>query len=401
MAEPETSGTAAAELLARLYGKTHFPALQRHYGGDPAIEGKTEWLIYRALADFLDRNPLERHRVADELRAEVKVSADYLTNALTTDGWLSHVYPQGSYAIDTHLRAARDHDLDIHFCDYAVLDTYRSDVASLARFSQRVEHATFYMFVAIDGQVERSHWHKPRTRQTKAPKSWYGALARHSFSKWECTRELLTKHWAISEPGEALYRTAFWSLCELTPADTQLKHLFEQDRFRACRELVRHVDVYADQLQLATGLAEDLAKSEGHAINNEDATRLETIQRELLEQAGDALTLTQAAERLGMTRQGLHKKIKTGAALGLMIGDTFVVPVAQFVDGDSGTAVVAHLRDVLSLFTTSGAGTWSALQYLIEPDPALSGRIPLDQLKAGETKAVIAAARAFLGLDEG
>ena len=130
-------------------------------------------------------------------------------------------------------------------------------------------------------------------------------------------------------------------------------------------------------------------------------TRLVAIQQTLLEKAGDQLSLAEAAERLGTTRQAIYKKIRTGAALGLMIGDTLVLPTAQLVESGSGITVVAHLRDVLSLFTESGAGEWSALQYLIEPDPALSGTVPLDRLKAGDVEIVVASARAYLGLDEG
>lgn len=136
-------------------------------------------------------------------------------------------------------------------------------------------------------------------------------------------------------------------------------------------------------------------------VHTEDEARRDAIQTALLERAGERLTLTEAAERLKITRQALHKKIKGDAALGLMIGETFVVPSAQFVTGDSGTRVVAHLKDVLTLFSKSGAGGWSALQYLIEPDPALGGAVPLDLLKIGDVATVVASARGYLGLDEG
>lgn len=306
---------------------------------------------------------------------------------------------QGSHAYATHLRPLTQDVQVANHCDFDLLEAHRSDVASLARFSQRVDHATWYLCVAIDTQVESSVWHTPGVKIRRAAKSWHSALANQCFARWRTTRNLLVHDWIVPDSSEPLYRTAFWSLCELTPADSQLKLLFEQDRLRACRELVKHVDAYADQLALATDLAETMAADVGEADNPQ--ARLDTIQRALLDKAGARLSLTEAAEQLGITRQALHKKIKTGAALGLMIGDTFVLPAAQLVEGKSGTVVVAHLRDVLSLFTEAGAGDWSALQYLIEPDPALGGTVPLDRLKVGDAKAVVASARAYLGLDEG
>ncbi len=132
----------------------------------------------------------------------------------------------------------------------------------------------------------------------------------------------------------------------------------------------------------------------------EDSTSgLEAVQEALIGRAGERLSLAQAAGRLGITRQALLNKIKTGNALGLMIGETFVLPAIQLIKAKSGTAIVPHLRDVLSLF--EDAGSWSALQYLIKPDPALGGVVPLERLKAGEHQLVVAGARAYLGLDEG
>lgn len=281
--------------------------------------------------------------------------------------------------------------------DFSLLEAHRSDVASLARFSQRVDHATFYLFVAVDGFVERL----PRKSGSTARRSkgWYGNLAHQCFTRWKSARELLVQDWPLPEESEPLYRTAFWGLCELTPADSQLKELFEQDRFRASCELVRHVDVYAEQLALAAELADTLARAGDDLAPEDAASGLEAVQEALLDKAGERLSLTQAADRLGITRQALHKKIKTGSALGLMIGETFVLPAIQLIKTKGGTAIVPHLREVLSLF--EDAGSWSSLQYLIEPDPALGGAVPLERLKAGEHQLVVAGARAYLGLDEG
>ena len=123
------------------------------------------------------------------------------------------------------------------------------------------------------------------------------------------------------------------------------------------------------------------------------------MQSRLLAEAGEALSLTQAAKRLNMTRQNLHKRIKAGSALGVMRGSEIVVPSIQFVEGEKGLQIVDHLRDVLLPFAESGAGNWSALQFLIEQDPNLEDS-PLTLLRGGKAAQAVAAARTFLGLDD-
>lgn len=402
MAEPETFSALAAELFVRLYAQAQASEAPRVYRGGAAAEGHShsESLLLAALTDYLERNPWERHRLADELHT-TKLRSSYPIHTPVLANLLPKHYPQGSHNVVSQFHSSSDHDPSIMICDFAKLDTYRSDVASLARFSQRIDHAIFYLYVAVDYQIDNRQWRKPWAKARKAPKSFYGALAQQCFSRWHSVRELIMFDWSLPETVEPLYRTAFWSLCELTPADTQLKGLFEHDRYRACRELVRHVDTYADQLALATDLAEYIDEDSRAAVKAADKSRLNNVQESLLERAGERLTLTEAAKLLGVTRQAVHKKIKTGAALGLMVGDTLVLPSAQLVESNSGTEIVAHLKDVLTLFVKTGAGAWSALQYLIDPDPALGGTQPLDRLRAGDVNAVVAAARAYLGQDEG
>lgn len=388
MADPDTAAATAG--LAAVIGNIERPLT--FYGGGPAIAA-SETPILGFLADYVSSHPYERSALTEALRA-VLLPTDKLESSRMHYLPLRHL--SASYVSNGPVmgQAVADH------CDYGLLESHRSDVASLARFSQRVDHATWYLFVAVDTQEHPKFRQRPGASIRRSSNSWYGSLARQCFSRWKTTRELLTTDWSIPDTIEPLYRTAFWSLCELTPADSQLKTLFEMDRSRACRELVRHVDAYADQLALATNLVETMAKNETEVRISKDDVRRDAIQAALLEGAGERLTLTEAAKRLGITRQAVYKKIKGCAALALMIGDTFVVPSAQFVTDDSGTRVVAHLKQVLLLFSDIGAGNWSALQYLIEPDPALNGEIPLDRLKAGEIAKVVAAARGYLGLDE-
>lgn len=377
-----TGGVAAAGIAGLL------AAPGRHYGGGGPVLSDEQ--LRPLLLDYIQRL-LSGHAPKSGIDAIFSDPA-------------SHFYTQGSHALQAEIRptlhadhhGARPHDLDL-------LETRRSDIASLARFSQRVDYANWHFCAALDASDEPALWRKPakRVRIRTAPKTYFAQIATHSFDRWQSVRAILIHARKPSEEAQPLCRAGFWSLCELTPANSQLKQLFEMNPVRACHELVSHVDVVAEQLELTTRLAEDLSNEDAAAAKADDAARLDALQRELLDKAGDRLTLTQAAERLSMTRQALHKKIKTGAALGLMIGDTFVLPSAQLIDSESGTSVVVHLRNVLSLFTEAGAGDWSALQYLIEPDPALGGAVPLDQLKAGDVATVVAGARAYLGLDDG
>jgi len=403
MADPEIS---IAALLAGTGSPTRVFA-----GGGPGIpvgglDDASERVLITLLLQRLQQQNARVHGMkvppaigagSDEYRMVMGLPAT------SSEPHFAHWYTQGSHAVATHMRPLADGQRGQAY-DFDLLDTCRSDVASVARFAQRVDFASYHLAAAYDGSDDAHSWRPAAKRGVqiaKAYRSYFSRLAEASFERWHTVRSILIHDWTPTAEAEPLCRAAYWSLCELTPADQQLKILFVHDADRARHELVRHVDVVAEQLALTASLSEDLSAESAAADKVTDAARLDALQEALLDKAGARLTLTEASERLGISRQALYKKIKTGAALGLMIGDTFVVPEAQLVAGKDGSSVVAHLRDVLSLFTEAGAGGWSALEYLIEPDPALGGDVPLDRLKAGDAKLVVAAARAYLGLDAG
>ncbi len=310
---------------------------------------------------------------------------------------------QGSLPLGVHLRHSVFSEHRTLPYDLDVLESQRSDIASLARFSHRVDYANFHFCAALGDDEDPRAWRKQTEKRVRihfAPKSYLAHVAAESFKRWQNVRAILVHARTPSREAEPLCRAGFWSLCELTPADSQLKHLFAMNPVKACQELVRHVDVVAEQLAMAAQLADDLSTEDTAATESEDAARLDAVQNAILDKAGERLSLTEAARRLGTTRQNLHKRIKSGSAIGVMIGSELVIPSAQLVSGDDRVSIVANLRDVLSLFTAAGAGTWSALQFLVEPDPVLGG-IPLEQLREGEVAPVVAAARAYLGLDDG
>jgi hypothetical protein len=289
-----------------------------------------------------------------------------------------------------------------HFgASYSLLERQRPDVASLARFAHRVEIATFHMCAAFDHagvrdfeiDVERRHPRRGRT-------TWFAWLADTTFCRFRTLRRALTYEWTPPAEVEPLTYSAFHSLCDLTPASSHhLKQLFISRRKKAIEALVGQLDLIAKLLEETVGLAADTEHALSDRSAEEAAARLASTQADILGRAGEALGLREAAKRLGMSHQNLHKRIGTGSALGVMRGRELVVPSIQFVGSGEDEKIVPNLKRALRPFEEARAGDWSALQFLVELDPAL-GEIPMAALKAGKVDAVVDAARAFLGLDE-
>ena len=84
----------------------------------------------------------------------------------------------------------------------------------------------------------------------------------------------------------------------------------------------------------------------------------------------------------------------------MLLDNRIVVPKLQLVAGDGRTTILAGVERVVRPFLDAKAGAWSALQFLLDPDPNL-GRPPIDALRAGDAVGAEHAARAYLGLDEG
>jgi hypothetical protein len=285
---------------------------------------------------------------------------------------------------------------------FATLERERSDVASLARFALRVDFATFHLCIAFEkADVRDFELSRPRNtvRSSRGISSWYAALVNATFNRYRDLRNALVHPWTVPAEVEPLAYQAFFGLCDLTPADSQLRTLVTKDRSRAFHELARHLDIVADQLKLAVQLAADLEIVPVNEATSDAERGLDSVQAEILTKAGEPLSLTKAAARLGISRQALHKRIRAGTSLGVMRGSELVVPAAQFVERDGKLRTVEGLRDILSVFNKAGAGTWSALQFLTDRDPLLKAT-PFDVLKGGDKHAAAAAARGYLSLDE-
>lgn len=319
--------------------------------------------------------------------------------------WTNVLHPGASRSLEplltSILETARTDKYDIDL--FHVLERERSDVASVARFGHRVECASYYLYVAFE-KARVEDFELSGERNVVKPKRgislWYCNLVNTTFNRYGNVRRALLHHWTPPAEVEPLTSSAFAMLSEITPAESQLRNLFVHDRSRAFHELTHHLDLYVDQLKAAIRLASDLETiASDDDVSAEEQARLNTLQTELLSNAGKALSLTEAAKQLGVTRQALHKRIGLGTALGLMHGSELVVPEAQFVAKGGKPKIVDGLADIVRLFDSSGAGRWSALQFLIELDPNLR-KTPLEALKAGDQDAVAHAARAFLNFDE-
>lgn len=285
---------------------------------------------------------------------------------------------------------------------YRLLGRHRSDVASLASFAHCVEAATFFMCVAFEeARVRDFDVRDDERRPSQSPnRSWFLEIADASFIRYRTLRRALLHDWDPPREVRPLIYAAFYNLCEITQAAAhQLKHLFARDTARAIEKLVGQLDLIANQLEAAIDLAADVENVLTDQTAVEDASRLKSVQAAILEQAGESLSLRAAAEQIGTSHQNLHKRIGTGSALGVMRGKEIVVPAIQFVGHEGAWQIVPHLRRVTAVFRNACAGAWSTLQFLVEHDPGI-GAVPMEALKAGEVDAVVAAARAYLGLDE-
>ena len=267
-------------------------------------------------------------------------------------------------------------------------------------FNSRMNDAAFLMSAAFHEAAVSDF--KPSTRRGSTRKqrshpSWFEANVRTCLDRSCEVRNALVHRWTPTPRAEHLAIKAFVLLTDLTPAGAELLQLCRQDRARAFSQLAKYLDLVADQFSLSANLLAELEAARPAALAGDG--RFAAIAATLLDQAGGGVSLTEGAELLGISRQGLHKRVKAGSALGLMQGNEIVLPRMQFVAEEDGTRLIPGLAKVVRLFEDVKAGGWSALQFLIELDPNL-GEQPRDALIRGDVEAVVNAARAYLGLDE-
>ncbi|WP_211856287.1 hypothetical protein [Plastoroseomonas hellenica] len=272
-------------------------------------------------------------------------------------------------------------------------------VKGVTQFVRQIEGAAAFLTAAHAGDGVRVLAPGTSNRRSRDD-GLYTLVVKASGTRLRRILTIFSEH-PVQGPGMAAEFEAFRMLSELTPAGPKLLALASWDRRRAYEELARHMDLVRQQFEAAAVLADaPLAVSAGsRRADVEDGARFATVRDALLVRAGGTLSLTEAAGRMGVSRQALHKRIASGGALGMMSGSEIVVPRAQFAESAGRLSILPGINKVVKLFKEAQAGAWAALQFLLDPDPNLN-RAPIEALKAGEVTETVLAARAHLGMDE-
>ena len=268
----------------------------------------------------------------------------------------------------------------------------------VAAFPPRISHAAMLLSAAFAESEEgfRRPTIKSRTSR-KAAHTWYDTIVASCLHHSREVRSALLHRWTPHGRAERLWDTAFVTLCDLTPARRELLVLLHSDRGKASAELARYVELATRQFELSAKLLGEV--DDDAPPQSTDEHRFRQLRSDLLARADGGLSLTEGAALLGISRQALHKRIKSGTALAMMDADELVLPKCQWlIDSDNKVAALPGLADIVRIF--GRAGGWSALQFLLDPDPNL-GKPPIEALHEGAVPAVVAAARSYLGLNEG
>jgi hypothetical protein len=116
--------------------------------------------------------------------------------------------------------------------------------------------------------------------------------------------------------------------------------------------------------------------------------RGEVSKLELLGEAGPMLTIGQAAETLGKTKQAVHKRLQSGSLFGIMSKGEFRIPAWQIRERE----VVPGIGKVINHLDTT---EWGKMLFLHSENMQLGGRKPMDLILAGDVDSVAAVASSF------
>lgn len=280
--------------------------------------------------------------------------------------------------------------------DFESTDKGSGTIRAISRFQSRIDSAEVLLSSAfVEAAVTNFKPPSKRRRLRRGSRNWYDDVVETFLHRSRIVRSALVHDWHPTPRAERLAVDAFKLLSDLTPSRHELLLLYQYDRPKAFATLAEYLDVLTRQIELSANLIADVESDEG-AQTTEDQ-RFEELRNELLIKAGGGLSLSDAAALVGMTRQGMHKRIKAHSVLGMMHGNKLVIPRAQFVTSGDSYEVLRGLDEVLKVFNV--AGEWSALQFLLDPDPNL-GRTPLQALSDGQAGEVVAAAKAYLAASE-
>ncbi len=122
------------------------------------------------------------------------------------------------------------------------------------------------------------------------------------------------------------------------------------------------------------------------------AAKLRGLKRkqQLIEQAGGTLTSEQVAEVLGITRQAVDKRRASGQLLALTQGKRgYSYPGFQFEEGKTLGGLEETLKQL------AGLDPWMQLVFFVGPNDRLTGKAPIEALRAGNSRDVIRAAEGY------
>ena len=207
-------------------------------------------------------------------------------------------------------------------------------LAGLTRFAVYVDRAALLMsaaFAAADVQDFLPTRRRQAIRSASSSTRWYAEVANEVLTRLAEIRHSLVHHWTPSPEADAFAMEAIELLAELTPVRDQIVALCRSNRDAGFAELARHLEIVGRQYTMAAGLVARLEAGEGGQPSDAATANFTAARQALLETAGGAMSLTEAANALGVTRQNLHKRIHAGSALGMMLDGRIVVPRLQFV----------------------------------------------------------------------
>jgi hypothetical protein len=109
-----------------------------------------------------------------------------------------------------------------------------------------------------------------------------------------------------------------------------------------------------------------------------------------LKASGGAFTLEQVKELMhDISRQAISNRVIGGTLLAVRgPNNRATYPVAQFMPDGQPVEGLKEVRDALA-----ADNAWTVLNFLVNPEPKLGGRKPIDLLKAGGIDEVVEAAR--------
>jgi|ThiBiot_300_plan_2_1041538.scaffolds.fasta_scaffold00112_74 DNA-directed RNA polymerase specialized sigma24 family protein len=277
-------------------------------------------------------------------------------------------------------------------------DATTRTLLQISSFYTRIDFAAVLLSTAfVEGAV--TDFAPPKksrtTRKRHGSTDWYFEVIDHCIERSREVRNALVHQWHPTARADHLAMEAFMLLTQLTPSGSELVRVCQYDRPKAFSEMAKALDVITQQIEQSANLIVEVEA--GEELQPTEEKQFDQYRAALLDKAGGGLSLTEAAKLLGLSRQAVHKRIKTNSVLGMMNGTELVLPRAQFTKIEGQVEVLPGIAEVLKQFKM--AGNWSALQFLVESDPNLAD-IPLHALAEGRTEDVCHAAKAYLGIDE-